>query len=641
MVVANDKLTLFNGFALDRARGCLTHSGEPVHLRPQTYRVLQYLADNDGRLISKDALIDAVWEGRAVTDGAVGKCIEELRSVFGEEGRQYLRNVRGRGYIFDREPQSEFHTVRETHSEEIDMVRVIVEENGKSKTAVQHNNRPRSRWTTTTSLVAVACLLSCVLVGVYWFSTFRQPATSITSIAVLPLKNETGSAELDYLSDGMTESLIGRLSRLQGMTVKSRNAVFQYKGKDKDAHAIASDLSVQALLTGRFLQRGDGVTLYVSLIDGRTGNQIWGEQYNRKLDQLASLERETATDIASQLNVKLRPADQAQLARGSAVNSEAYLTYLKGRHYWNNPGRSDARKSLEFFQKAIDLDPTFSLGYAGLGHYYGYAAANGWLPPDENWRRSESAVKKALELDDGVAETHNALAGVQLYYYRDWKGAESSLRKGVELNPASAEVRRHYAKCLVLFGRNDEAVTQIERTLELDPLSVPYYLDAGRIFFWLGRYPQALTHLNNALDLDPNSPAVHDLLGFVYEKMGNENAAIAEWGKLLSLIGDEDAVAKLKSTFERSGFAATVRLRGEMKVRELEDRVKRGEYVAAGEYVTAYTWLGDKEKAFAWLDKATQERNRFAFEFKINPLYDSLRNDPRFQQMADRVTAAQ
>jgi len=641
MVVANDKLTLFNGFALDRARGCLTHSGEPVHLRPQTYRVLQYLADNDGRLISKDALINAVWEGRAVTDGAVGKCIEELRSVFGEEGRQYLRNVRGRGYIFDREPQSEFHTLRETHSEEIDMVRVIVEENGKSKTAVQHDNKTRSRWTTSTSLVAVACVLSCVLVGVYWFSTFRQPATSITSIAVLPLKNETGNAELDYISDGMTETLIGRLSRLPGITVKSRNAVFQYKGKDKDAHAIASDLSVRALLTGRFLQSGNGVTLYVSLIDGRTGNQIWGEQYNRKLDQLASLERETATDIAAQLHAKLQPADKALFARSSTENSDAYLAYLKGRHYWNDPRRFDEGKSLEFFQKAIDLDPTFSLGYAGLGHYYGYAAATGRLPPDENWKRSESAIKKALELDDAVGETHNALAGVQLYYYRDWKGAESSLRKGVELNPASAEVRRHYAKCLVLFGRNDEAVTQIERTLELDPLSAPYYLDAGRIFFWLGRYPQALTHLNNALDLDPNSPAVHDLLGFVYEKMGNESAAIAEWSKLLSLISNEDSVSQLKRTFERSGFAAVVRLRGELKLRELDDRVKHGEYVGAGEYVTAYTWLGDKDKAFAWLDKATQERTRFAFEFKINPLYDPLRSDPRFQQMADRVTVAQ
>jgi TolB-like protein/DNA-binding winged helix-turn-helix (wHTH) protein len=433
MVVANDKLTLFNGFALDRARGCLTHSGESVHLRPQTYRVLQYLADNDGQLISKDVLIDAVWEGRAVTDGAVGKCIEELRSVFGEEGRQYLRNVRGRGYIFDREPQPVFHTVRETHSEEIDVVRVIVEENGKSETAVHHSDKTGSRWISTTSLTVIAGVFLVALIGVYWFSTVRQPATSITSIAVLPLKNETGNAELDYLSDGMTESLIGRLSRLQGMTVKSRSAVFQYKGKDQDAHTVASDLSVQALLSGRFLQRGDEVTLYVSLIDGRTGNQIWGEQYNRKLNQLASLERETATDVATQLNSKLRPTDQARLTRGSTVNSEAYLTYLKGRYYWNNPGRGYG-KSVEFFQKAIDLDPTFSLGYAGLGHYYGYAAATGRLPPDENWRRSESAVKKALELDDGVAETHNALAGVQLYDYRDWKAAESSFRRGVELN---------------------------------------------------------------------------------------------------------------------------------------------------------------------------------------------------------------
>ena len=352
----------------------------------------------------------------------------------------------------------------------------------------------------------------------------------------------------------------------------------------------------------------------------------------------SSVSRECCCNL---IHAKLQLADKERFSRSSTENSEAYLAYLKGRHYWNKPGRLDGGKSLEFFQKAIDLDPTFSLGYAGLGHYYGYAAANGRLPPEENWRRSESAVKKALELDDGVAETYNALSGIQLYYQRDWKAAESSFKRGVELNPASAEVRRHYAKCLILFGRNDEAVTQIERTLELEPLSVPYNLDAGRISFWLRQYPKALAHLNNALDLEPNSVSAHYLLGSVYEKMGNENAAIAEWGKVLSLIGDEGAVSKLKSMFERSGYAASVRLRGEMRLRELDDQVKRGEYVAAGEYVTAYTWLGDKEKAFAWLDKATQERNRFAFEFKISPLYDTLRSDPRFQQIADRVTVAQ
>ena len=639
MVAANEKVSLFNGFALDRVRGCLLHGGEPVHLRPQSYRVLEYLVENDGRLISNDALIEAVWEGRAVTDGAVGKCIEELRSIFGEDGRQYLKNVRGRGYIFDREPQAEIQTIRETHSEEIDMVRVIVEETNGNSDAVIPEAHPALRSHTAT-LVVLSCVLLAVLVGGYGLYAARQPSPTITSIAVLPLKNESGNSEVDYLSDGMTESLINSLSRLPGLNVKSRNAVFQYKGKDLDARTIASSLSVQAVLSGRFVQRGDDVTLFVSLVDGKTGNQIWGEQYDRKLDQLASLQRDTAKDIAERLNSKLREADQARLSRGMTENSEAYRTYLKGRYYWNNPGRGGFAKSREYFQKAIDLDPTFSLGYAGLAHYYGFAAAQAMVPPDENWQRSEAAVKKALELDDSRAETYNALSGIQLYYRRDWGAAERSFKRGIELNPASPEVRRHYARCLILFGRNDESVVQIQRTLELEPLSVSYNLDAGRIFFGIGQYPQAVEHLTNTLELDPNVPAAHDVLGSVYEKMGNQKAAIVEWSKVFSVIGSKELATKLISIFEKSGFEAAVRMRGEQRLLQLEERTKRGEYSATSEYVNAYMMIGDKEKAFTWLEKAVQEHTRFALEFKSNPIYDGLRSDPRFQKLADSVIVA-
>lgn len=636
MVAAHEKVTLFNGFALDRVRGCLLHAGEPVHLRPQSYKVLDYLVENNGRLISNDALIDAVWDGRAVTDGAVGKCIEELRSIFGEDGRQYLKNVRGRGYIFDREPQAEVQTIRETQSEEIDVVRVIVEETNGDPYAVIPDAHPLQR-THTTTLVVLSFVLLGALVGGYWLYAVPPPSTSITSIAVLPLKNESGNTEVDYLSDGMTESLINSLSLLPGLNVKSRSAVFQYKGKDLDARKIASSLSVQAVLSGRFVQRGDDVTLFVSLVDGKTGDLIWGEQYERKLDQLATLQRDTAKDIAERLNSKLRESDQARLSRGMTENSEAYRTYLKGRYYWNNPARGGFAKSREYFQKAIDLDPTFALGYAGLAHYYGFAAAQAMVPPDENWQRSEAAVEKALELDDSRAENYNALSGIQLYYRRDWGAAERSFKRGIELNPASAEVRRHYARCLVLFGRQDESVAQMQRTLELEPLSVSYNLDAGRIFFVLRQYPQALEHLNNTLELDPNVPSAHDALGFVYDKMGDQKAAITEWSKVFSLTGSEELATKLISTFEKSGFEAAVRMRGEQRLLQLEERTKRGEYSATSEYVNAYMMMGDKEKAFTWLEKAVQEHTRFALDFKLNPIYDDLRSDPRFQKLADSV----
>lgn len=637
MAASNDTVSLFNGFILDRTRGCLVHSGQPVHLRPQSYQVLDYLVKNAGQLISKDQLIEAVWNGRAVTDGAVGKCIEDLRVVFGEEGRQYLRNVRGRGYIFDRD-ETKFQA---THTEELDVIRVVVEQevNDDLHSTVRNSDPPqtrtRSRGPTTTVIVASVVLFASV--GTYWLFAGRQPTSNnIQSIAVMPLKNESGNSEVDYLTDGMTESLINSLSRLPGLSVKSRGVVFRYKDKDLEPRKIASELSVQAILSGRFVQRGDDVTLYVSLVDGKTGNQIWGERYARKLDQLATLDSETSSDIAQRLNSKLKASDQRQLSRGSTLNSEAYRTYLKGRYYWNNP-RLGYPKSREYFQQAIDLDPTYSLGYSGLSHYYGFAAASGMLSPDESWQRAELAARKALELDDQLAENYNALSGIQLYYHRDWTAAEGSFRKGIELNPDSAEMRHHYSRCLMLFGRNEEAEAQMQRVLELEPLSVPYNLNAGKLFYFRRQYQQAIDQFNNTLELDPNSLGAHDWLGFTYEKMGNEKGAITEWSKLLLLRKQEVAATQLRSTYERSGFAAAVRMLANQQLTEIENKVKSGDYVAASEYVTVHTRLGDKEKAFLWLEKAIQERNRFALEFSINPFYDSLRSDPRFQLLADQV----
>ena len=636
MATANDTISLFDGFVLDRTRGCLVHSGKPVHLRPQSYQVLEYLASNAGQLISNDKLIDAVWNGRAVTDGAVGKCIEDLRVVFGEEGKRYLRNVRGRGYIFERD-EANFQT---THTEELDVIRVVVEQDEVTLPSTVHKSDTTQTRTRLNGLTTTALLVSVVVfgaVGSYWLFAGRKSAVNnIQSIAVMPLKNESGNSDVDYLSDGMTESLINSLSRLPGLSVKSRGVVFRYKDKDLEPRKIASELSVQAILTGRFVQRGDDVMLYVSLVDGKTGNQIWGEKYERKLDQLAALERDTARAIADQLNSTLKASDQAQLSRGSTENSAAYRTYLKGRHYWNNP-RLGYNKSREYFQQAIDLDPTYALGYAGLSHYYGFAAANGMAPPDENWQRAESAVTKSLELDTTLAETYNSLSGIQLYYHHDWTAAEASFKKGIELNEASAEVRHHYSRCLMLFGRNEEAQAQMQRVLELEPLSVSYNLNAGKLFYFRRQYEQAVDQFNNTLELEPNSLAAHDWLGFTYEKMGNEKEAISEWSKLLLLRKQADAAAQLQNTFERSGFAAAVKMMAQHRLTELDNQVKSGDYVSAGEYVTVYTRLGDKEKAFKWLEKASQERNRFALEFNINPLYDSLRSDPRFQQLAERV----
>ena len=643
--MSEDRIPLFNNFTLDLARGSLTQAGRPLHLRPQTYEVLRYLAENRGRLISKDKLIAEVWQGRAVTDGALGKCIEELREVFGADAREYLRNVRGRGYILDSN-QVEGQTLS-THSEQIDVLRVVVEDEEESADlqsnevdgVVIRPGIPRAYgWRKPVAITILTLTIVAAVAGLSYRS-FRQPASArIESIAVLPLKNESGNNEVEYLSDGVTESLINSLSRLPNLSVKSSTSVAAYKGKEVDPRRIASELSVQAILTGRFVQRGDDLTLYLSLVDARTGNQIWGEQYDRKITELAALQRETARDVSEKLSLKLKPADEQRLMGGTTQNSEAYRAYLKGRYYWNNP-RLGYQKSREYFQQAIDLDPSYALGYAGLAHYYGFAAAQGRLPPDENLQRSESAVRTAIALDETNAESYNALAGIQLYYYHDWSSAERSFLHGIELNPNSAEVRHHYSRCLMLFGRNDETVAQMQRTLEIEPLSLFYNLNAGKMFFTLRQYGRAIDQFHKTLELEPNFPAAHDWLGYVYEKMGKEQEAVAEWQKALTLSGDSERATLLERTYKSSGFAAAVRMLAQQRLQVNTESTKRGEYVAAIEYVTAYTRMGDKERALQWLDKATQERNRFAFEFKINPLYDSLRDDPRYQEFVSRVRA--
>lgn len=624
-------------------------AGAPVHLRPQTYEVLRYLTQNKGRLVSKDQIIEEVWQGRAVTDGALGKCIEELREAFGADARQYIRNVRGRGYILDFESTDVGETVS-THVEEIDVVRVVMEdEAGFEKVSTtqtdsnQRSNpaaRPRAQANGVRKTIALFTAGLVVLVaaaGIYFFLRGRQSsAARIQSIAVLPFKNESGNRDVDYLSDGMTDSLINSLSQVPDLSVKARGSVARYQDKQVDPLQAGSELSVQAILTGRFVQRGDDLTLYLSLIDVRNGNQIWGEQYDRKMTGLSGLQRETARDIARTLTSNLKPADERKLSSGISENSEAYRAYLRGRYYWNNPRLGGYEKSREYFQQSIDLDPNYARGYSGLSHYYGFGAAVGFMPPDENWIKSETFARKALDLDPNLGEAYNALIGSQLYYHRDWAAAERSFRRGLDLDPNSAELRHHFARCLMLFGRRDEALAQMQRTLELEPLSLNYNLGSGRLFFYLRQYDQAVDQLRKTIELEPNYFSAHEWLGFVYEKIGRESDAVAEWALARRSRGDEAAV--LKTTYARSGFSAAVKLLARNRLAELDKSVKRGEYVASVEYVTAYTRLGDKEQALQWLEKAIQEKNGYALEFNLTPLFDSLRSDPRFQELVNRVS---
>jgi TolB-like protein/DNA-binding winged helix-turn-helix (wHTH) protein/Tfp pilus assembly protein PilF len=640
--MSDQRIHLFDEFTLDLTRGFLMRGDDLVHLRPQSYEVLRYLVEHRSRLISKDKLIEEIWRGRAVTDSSLGKCIEELREALGPEAREYIRNVRGRGYIFETGvPGPHAPATFSTRSEQVDVVRVTIQEHEElsdvSRPKAFPLPRPVSRaingWKIAPIAAGVLVLAIGSFVGYRFFSNRASAPVSIKSIAVLPFKNESGSPDVDYLADGMTESLINSLSRMSPLSVKARSSVFRYKGKEIDPQSVAAELSVQAILSGRMVQRGDNLSLYLSLVDGATGNQIWGEQYDRKSDNLLALQRDITRDVSEKLRVHFASGDEQRLLAQGTNNPAAHRAYLQGLYFWN----LGSDKSREYFQQAIDLDPNYSLGYAGLAHYYAFGAAQGRLPPKENWPKAEAALTRAMALGENDEGSFNVLAGIQLYYHRDWLAAERSFRKGIELKGDSGQLHNHYARCLYLFGRNDEAIAELRHAIDLEPFSILYSLNLGRLYFSIRQYDNATDQFHKTLELEPNSPAAHDWLGNAYEMKGMQKEAVAEWRRALVLSEQEEVVASLDRAYAASGFEAAKTSLARLRVENLNARSKLKQYTPAIEFVNAYTRSGDKEQAFAWLDKALEERNRFAFEVRSNPMYDNLRSDSRFQASLQKV----
>ncbi len=485
-------------------------------------------------------------------------------------------------------------------------------------------------------VVLSVLILAAIGFGYWFFANRVTNATPIESIAVLPFVNESGSADVEYLSDGMTETLISSLSQLPKLNVKARSSVFRYKGKDTDARTIGKELNVQAILNGTVVQRGQDLALHIELIDTQTESVLWSADYKQPMANLVSLQSEITRDVSSKLKIKLTGADERKLAKNYTANTEAYQLYLKGLYYWNKFPSKEYEKSRDYFQQAIDVDPTYALAYSGLAGYYGFRVNNGLVPPNE-WLKSEAAAIKALALDESVGEAHISLAAARMYYYRDWVGAEREFKQAIELSPNYSETHQLYGSYLIIRGRSVEGLAERKKALELEPLSVRLNRNMGRAFYWTRDYDRAIEQYQKTLELDPNDDFTHELLGYAFEQKGMQKEAVAEWSKALTLTGDNDLAIILERTYAASGFNTAVRTLWQKKLEQLNEKAKRGEYVPAMNYALAYTRLADKEQAFAWLTKAEQERNRLIFEIKLDPIYESLRDDPRFQDLLRRV----
>ncbi len=359
-----------------------------------------------------------------------------------------------------------------------------------------------------------------------------------------PSVTASGDPDADYLGDGITESLIYNLSQLPQLAVMSRSAVFRYKGRDTGPQAVGRDLNVQAVVTGRVVQRGENLSISAELVDTQSNRSLWGERYNRKMADVLWLQEEIAKDISRQLRSKLTQEQQKRLTRRYTENAEAYRLYLQGRHYWYKRTEEGVKKGIQYFQQAIAKDPGYALAYAGV--------ADCWVlgdipdPPMETAGRARAAAIRAVELDETLPEAHISLSLVRFVHERDWLNAEVEARKAIASDPNNAEAHLWYSVLLTRLGRLDEAMPEIKRALDLDPLSPRINAALGSEFYWAGRLDEAIEQYRKMLDLDPNSVTAHSGLGLVYAKKGLHAESIAETKKALDLSpGDTDAIATL------------------------------------------------------------------------------------------------
>jgi serine/threonine-protein kinase len=479
----------------------------------------------------------------------------------------------------------------------------------------------------------VAFLLLATMAFGYWLYNHRAATPAqIESIAVLPFVNASGNAEVEYLSDGMTESLITSLSQLPHLSVKARSSVFRYKGKEVEAQQVATELSVQAILNGRVVQHGDDLTLYLALVDGSNGNQLWGAQYNRKLTDLVTLQNEIARDVSQKLRVRLSSADEQKLAKSYTANPEAYKLYLKGRYHVLKLTVSEAQTGIPYFQQAIAIDPSYALAYVGLGDAYRTISLVGEEPSTE-LSKAKAAAQKAIEIDDTLAEAHAELGFITFWYDWDWNAAENQYKRALELNPNDADTHLFYAHLLSNTGRHAEGLTEVKRARELDPLNLRTSALEGQFLIHAGRTDEALARLQQTLDMDANYAVAHQFVSSAYVEKRMYSEAVSEARKARDLSGGgSPPMSLLGYALAKSNKQAEARA----VLQELLKRSTAG-HVASYNIALIYNGLGERKETFVWLERGLEQRDPKMVFLKVEPKWNNLRDDTRFQDLLRRV----
>jgi TolB-like protein/cytochrome c-type biogenesis protein CcmH/NrfG len=485
--------------------------------------------------------------------------------------------------------------------------------------------------------VAAAALLFVAMAAGIWYWRGRSSISQIESIAVIPFANVGGNADADFLSDGLTESLIASLAHVPDLKVKSRNSVFRYKGKEVDVQKVGKDLTVDALLTGRVVQRGDTIQVSVDLTSVQDNTEIWGERYERKTSDIISLQQQIAGDVANKLRSKLSGADKQQVAKQGTQNPEAYQLYVKGRYYWNKRTGADIKTSISYFNQAIEKDPGYALAYSGLADAYSVLSGYG-SDPNDVIPKANAAAEKALELDPTLARPHADLGINKMQYSWDFSGGEAEFRKAFELDPSDATAHQWFSQNLAdIGGRAQEAIDEANRAYQLDPLS-PIIGFAQAVAYSSDRqFDKAIELYKKVIADNPTFSAALSGLAFAYWGQHKYPQAIQEFETSAQFAGDRnyaEFAAALGAGFRSGGWPSALRKAIEVY---LAQRKSKTGYVSPYGIAQLYADLGDKEHAFEWLNTAYQEHDTGLTSLRTDFTLDSLRSDPRYAELVRKV----
>lgn len=481
-------------------------------------------------------------------------------------------------------------------------------------------------YATATLIIVLFCLIG--------YKFIIEPKVAMNSIAVLPFENINENPDIEYLSDGITESLINKLSQVPGLTVISRFSVFNYKGKEVNLLDVGRELNVSVILTGRIAERSDGLSIGVELVDASKNSVIWGEQYNRKkLADIFSVQEDISREISEKLRLKLTGEEKERLAKRYTGNTEAYQAYLKGRFYWNKRTEEGMKRGLDYFKEAIETDPGYALAYAGLADSYNLLARYSYLSPEDAMPKAIAAAQKAIEIDSMLGEAYASLAFAKRYYEYDWQASEEAFKKAIDFNPGYATAHHWYAIHFAMLGKHDESIAEIKRAQELDPLSIIINTNVAWVYYFARQYDQAIKQFKKTIDMDSNFAVAHLRLGRTYMQKGMYEEALAEFQEAITLSGGStDMIAALAHAQAVSGRKNLA----EQTLQQLIEIAKE-KYVSTYEIAIIYLGLDQKEHALDLLEKSYDERSSYLVYLRVDPRLDPLRSDSRFETLLKKM----